>query len=264
MKTIAMADNCIDVYYKLDRYYLTGNSIDFAFNYKDMGGDVTEMTILGNDVFAMALKERLEERGIPLRVLSCVDRPTGMATMDLVDGDKKHLIFKGNAMEEIRLADEDLEFVKQFDIVYAERWAGIERYVKALKQPGQIWVYDFSKRLEQEKNDLILPYIDYAFFSYDRDDAYIRSFMEKARKKCESKNGAVIALLGENGSLAFDGSDWFQLPAEKVTVVNTVGAGDSYIAAFTYGISLGEDIQSCMRRGRERATKVIQQFNPYL
>lgn len=33
-----MADNCIDVYYKLDRYYLTGNSIDFALNYKDLGG----------------------------------------------------------------------------------------------------------------------------------------------------------------------------------------------------------------------------------
>ena len=60
-RAIAMADNCIDVYYKLDRYYLTGNSIDFALNYRDLGGDVTEMTILGNDVFAMALEERLKE-----------------------------------------------------------------------------------------------------------------------------------------------------------------------------------------------------------
>ena len=49
-RAIAMADNCIDVYYKLDRYYLTGNSIDFALNYRDLGGDVTEMTILGNDL----------------------------------------------------------------------------------------------------------------------------------------------------------------------------------------------------------------------
>ena len=192
-KTIAMADNCIDVYYKLDRYYLTGNSIDFALNYKDLGGDVTEMTILGNDVFALALEERLKERGIPLRVLARVDRPTGMATMDLVDGDKMHLHFKGNAMEEIRLSEEDQEYVKQFDIVYAERWTGIDRYAEDLKQPGQIWVYDFSKRLELESNDRILPYIDYAFFSYDRDDEYIRSFMVKTRKKCASKNGAVIA-----------------------------------------------------------------------
>ena len=52
-KAIAMADNCIDVYYRMDRYYLTGNSIDFALNYKAQGGDVTEMTVLGNDVFAI-------------------------------------------------------------------------------------------------------------------------------------------------------------------------------------------------------------------
>ena len=111
-KAIAMADNCIDVYYRMDRYYLTGNSIDFALNYKAQGGDVTEMTVLGNDVFADALVERLKQRDIPLRVLKRIDRPTGMAKMDLVDGDKKHLEFHGNAMEEIELSAEDMEFVK--------------------------------------------------------------------------------------------------------------------------------------------------------
>ncbi len=260
-KAIAMADNCIDVYYKLDRYYLTGNSIDFALNYKALGGDVTEMTILGNDVFAMALAERLKEKEIPLRVIKQVDRPTGMATMDLVEGDKKHLHFEGNAMELIELSDEDLEFVKQFDIVYAERWAKIDRYVRKLKQPGQIWVYDFSKRLELESNDSILPYIDYAFFSYDRDDDYIRNFMINTKQK---GTGCVIAMLGEYGSLAYDGNQFYELNAEKVSVVNTVGAGDSYIAAFTYGVSLGETITECMLRGKNRATKIVQQFNPYI
>lgn len=62
-----------------------------------------------------------------------------MAKMDLVDGDKKHLEFHGNAMEEIELSTEDMEFVKGFDIVYAERWAKAERYIAALRQPGQIW-----------------------------------------------------------------------------------------------------------------------------
>ena len=260
-RAIAMADNCIDVYYKLDRYYLTGNSIDFAFNYKDMGGDITEMTILGNDVFAMALEERLKEREIPLRVIKRVDRPTGMATMDIVEGDKRHLKFEGNAMNEIELSDEDIEFIKEFDIVYAERWTKIDRYIKDIKRHGQIYVYDFSKRLEQESNDLILPYLDYAFFSYDKDDEYIRDFMKKSEQKGAK---VVIAMLGENGSLAYDGKRFYSMSAEKVNVVNTVGAGDSYIAAFMYGISLGEDIESCMKRGKERATLIIQQFNPYI
>lgn len=259
-RALAMADNCIDVYYKLDRYYLTGNSIDFALNYRDMGGDVTEMTILGNDVFAAALEERLKERGIKLRVLKRADRPTGMATMDLVDGDKKHLHFEGNAMEEIELSEEDKEFVKRFDIVYAERWSKVHRYIKKLKQPGQIWVYDFSKRLEQESNDEILPYLDYAFFSYDQDDQYIRDFMIKTKGKGTK---TVIAMLGEHGSLAYDGDRFYEKGAQRVAVVNTVGAGDSYIAAFTYGVSLGESIPECMERGKRRATEIIQQFNPY-
>lgn len=260
-KAIALADNCIDVYYKLDRYYLTGNSIDFAFNYKEMGGDVTEMTILGNDVFSMALEERLKERNIPLRILKKVDKPTGMATMDIVDGDKKHIQFLGNAMEDIELREDDLEFIKNFDIVYAERWAKIGRYIKDLRKDNQIWVYDFSKRLELPSNDDIIPYLDYAFFSYDTDNDYIREFMKKTHKKGAK---CVIAMLGEYGSLAYDGFKFYEQSAEKVEVVNTVGAGDSYIAAFTYGISLGESIPECMMRGKERATKIIQQFQPYL
>lgn len=192
--------------------------------------------------------------------LKRTDRPTAAAKMDLVDGDKKHLHFEGNAMEEIELQDDDLEFVKQFDIIYAERWAKVGRYIKEIRQEGQIWVYDFSKRLEQESNDEIIPYLDYAFFSYDRDDEYVRNFMVKTSEKGAK---TVVAMLGEYGSLAYENGKFYKLDAEKVEVVNTVGAGDSYIAAFTYGVSLGEDIMQCMRRGRQRATEIIQQFNPY-
>ena len=57
----------------------------------------------------------------------------------------------------------------------------------------------------------------------------------------------VVAMLGEYGSLAYENGKFYKLDAEKVEVVNTVGAGDSYIAAFTYGVSLGEDIMQCMQ-----------------
>lgn len=105
-----------------------------------------------------------------------------------------------------------------------------------------------------------MPYLDYAFFSYDQDDSYIRDFMVKVRKK---GTGTVIAMLGEHGSLAYDGDRFYEKEAEQVPVVNTVGAGDSYIAAFTYGVSLGESISQCMDRGKKRATEIIRQFNPY-
>ena len=74
----------------------------------------------------------------------------------------------------------------------------------------------------------------------------------------------MIAMLGEHGSLAYDGQRFYQQAAENVPVVNTVGAGDSYIAAFTYGVSLGESIPQCMARGKALATRIVQQFEPYL
>ena len=75
----------------------------------------------------------------------------------------------------------------------------------------------------------------------------IREFMRRTKAKGA---GCVIAMLGEHGSLAYDGQRFYHQAAENVPVVNTVGAGDSYIAAFTYGVSLGESIPQCMARGK--------------
>jgi fructokinase len=48
---------------------------------------------------------------------------------------------------------------------------------------------------------------------------------------------SVIALTrGANGSLLFQGGNWSDLPGERVNVVDTVGAGDSFSAALTLGL----------------------------
>jgi fructoselysine 6-kinase len=260
MNVVAMADNCIDVYFDKGRFYPTGNSVDFAINFRQMGGTVTEMTVLGNDIFAEAVSSRLEEEGVSLHVISRVDKPTAVAKMAMANGDRQHLEFRGNALEEISLSAEDIDYLKKFDIVYAERWANIGKILPSAKQPGQIWIFDFSKRLEEDSNNAILPYIDYAFFSYERDDEYIRDFLIGCTEK-----GAhcAIAMLGKNGSLAYDGKNFYGESSDNVKVVNTVGAGDSYIAGFTYGITKGDSVQDCMRRGKAQATKVVQLFDPY-
>ena len=193
-----MADNCIDVYYRMDRYYLTGNSIDFALNYKAQGGDVTEMTVLGNDVFADALVERLKQRDIPLRVLKRIDRPTGMAKMDLVDGDKKHLEFHGNAWRRSSFPRRIWNLSRALTSCSAERWAKAEALYRCAAPAGADLGLRLFETTGAASNDALLPYLDYAFFSYDKDDDYIREFMRRTKAKGA---GCVIAMLGEHGSL---------------------------------------------------------------
>src|SRR5205823_15107989 len=47
---------------------------------------------------------------------------------------------------------------------------------------------------------------------------------------------AACATLGDCGCALFDGREFVRAAAEKVTVADTVGAGDAFAAAFLYGL----------------------------
>jgi len=49
MKVAAIGDNCIDLYEKLDRFYATGNAVDFAVNMQKLGIDTAVISTTGND-----------------------------------------------------------------------------------------------------------------------------------------------------------------------------------------------------------------------
>jgi fructoselysine 6-kinase len=75
----------------------------------------------------------------------------------------------------------------------------------------------------------------------------------------------AVATFGEKGSLAWDGKVWTACgiyPAGKV--VNTVGAGDSYIAGFLSGLLRNEPIDECMRIGSRVAAQVVSVFEPWV
>lgn len=260
MRVAAVGDNCVDVYYTLNRFYPTGNAVDFAINLKKLGQDISLVSIQGNDVFGVAVENVLKRYGIDLTHFYKGERQSAAAQMNIVNGDRVHEKFDGNVLADFTLNEERLSFVKTFDLVYSEKWSRIGRYIKDLKTDNNIMIHDFSKRLTDPTNEEILPYLDYAFFSYEKMDERIREFL----KETQTKTGrVVIAMLGEDGSLAYDGRNYYRETADKVKVVNTVGAGDSYVAGFTKGLCEGKSLEECMHMGKTTATGIIQMFDPY-
>lgn len=260
MKVTAVGDNCVDVYYTLNRFYPTGNAVDFAINLRKLGQDVSLVSIQGNDVFGVSIENVLKKYGVDLTHFYKGGRQTAAAQMNIINGDRIHERFDGNVLEDFALNRERLDFVKQFDLVYSEKWSRIGRYIKDIKNDNNIMIHDFSKRLNDPANDVLLPYLDYAFFSYEKLDGIIKDFLKTTQEKTKR---IVIAMLGGDGSLAYDGNKYYREPAEQVEIVNTVGAGDSYVAGFTKGLCEGLSLEECMHRGKETATKIIQMFDPY-
>lgn len=59
----------------------------------------------------------------------------------------------------------------------------------------------------------------------------------------------VLSSLGGEGAVCLQGDDFYVQPVYKVDVVDTVGAGDAFLATFVYSYLQGRDIPACLRMG---------------
>ena len=68
----------------------------------------------------------------------------------------------------------------------------------------------------------------------------------------------VVVTEGPKGINAFDGSTLYYLPAYKVRVVSTTGAGDAMASGFLAGVFLKNDLVHALEMGMANAASVIQ------
>ena len=143
--------------------------------------------------------------------------------------------------------------------VYAVSYTHLDVY----KRQGVQVVMDFSVFSEDPEYqcETLFPYVDYVFLSYDgKKDEHIKEWVKKIHSYGPK---LVTATMGELGSICYDGTTLYEYGIVPTEVVNTVGAGDSYIAGFTYGILNGWSVPECMKKGAEVSSAVVARFEPY-
>ena len=260
MKIVGVGFSCIDVYEKLNKYYPTGNSVDFAIHMSRFSLQTSVVSVVGNDKYGKLMKEALTREGVGISHLHTEEGSTSIMKMELDDNDRVHGEEIEGVMAAFTLTDEDIEFIKQHDMMHTDLFGKILDLLPVFKESGICIVLDFSVFLNDEKVEKVLQNVDYAFFSYKQQDEYILEYLKWAKSLGPK---VVTATLGENGSLSYDGVTLYKEGIVPVEIVNTVGAGDSFIAGFMYGVSKNESIQECMRHGAISASKVIMNFEPY-
>ena len=67
----------------------------------------------------------------------------------------------------------------------------------------------------------------------------------------------VIVTLGENGSTSYDGSNFVHAPSKKVTVADTIGAGDSHVGAVIAGLCMHADMKDILLFANDIAGAVV-------
>lgn len=106
----------------------------------------------------------------------------------------------------------------------------------------------------------ILPFIDY-FFPNENEAAYYtgkESYEEMAEEIHRMGVKNVILKMGEKGCLVWNEEEHFIIPARKVRVIDTTGAGDNFVAGFIAGLLQGWDLRKCAEYGTDCAALCVQ------
>lgn len=257
----AIGDNCMDVYPKLGRQYATGNVIDFAINIQQLGYPTAVVSVTGNDDSGKIMLETLKHEHIDTSHLHIGDGPTAVTYMDMHGKDRVHGEYVEGVLENITYTDDDIEFASRHSLVHSAFWGKAEDHLEHLRIHGALISFDYAVKMNDPLVKNTLPFVDYAFFSFPGSHQEAREFL---KEMCTLGPQVVITTFGIAGSMAYDGNRFYEYGSFPAEVVNTVGAGDAFIAGFMAGVLDDEPIEKCLKKGARIAARIVATFEPWI
>ncbi len=264
MRIATAGFTCVDNYANLnDRHYPAGNGLDALINLAKIGVECAVVSAVGQDEYGKEMFDILNKYGVDSSHLHILPGKTSFMIMEMTENnDRIHVKNIPGVMDQWELVRDDVEFLKGFDYVHTEFSRVLYPYLRELRQAGCKIIFDLSTSYERHpETKTLLKNIDYAFLSYPHRDENVRKLMSEyqALGPC-----VIVATFGEDGSMAYDGTKFYNCeitPAKKV--VNTVGAGDAFLAGFMHGIMRGKSIPQCLKEGADLSAEIVAVFEPY-
>ncbi len=208
------------------------------------------LTMLGRDPHGRELVRELRRHGVDTRaVVRHPDHPTTTAVV-LVDGATRERRFLVPDRRKIEAAAPD------FDLKGLDRWSVLLldghfpkqalRAARMAKERGATVVADFHA--PRPANLALLPYVDVPILPREFADVWHGGTPRQALRELRERfGGQPVLTLGRRGALALVDTGFVEVPARRVRVRDTTGAGDVFHGAYAAGLCLGRDHLGALR-----------------
>ena len=232
MKIAGIGDNVIDRYMNMGIMFPGGNAVNVAAHAALLGA---EAAYVGADREGKILKNALESLGVDLS--QCIFDPeatTKKCDVNVIDGERHYIgcDLGTKWAHTTTIRTEDVEYLKTFDVIHTSCNAKLHEDVYKLKDLTGMVTFDFSvkdKYRTEEFLNMTCPYLELGQFSCDHmEEPEIQELLKKVYAHgCKN----VIATMGGRGQIFYNGSEFIKGKVYFVEPVDTMGAGDSYLAA---------------------------------
>lgn len=272
MKILAIGEIIFDIFN--GEAEIGGAPLNFCAHCANLGAESALISAIGNDELGIKALNELKNFGVDTQYIQKNNLPTGQCIVTVKNGNPEYNVLRPAAYDKISSSNNEYSADVFAFGTLIQRDGESRNAVKEILKSGNFSeifcdinlrknCYDEDScrlclenatilKISSEEEPLLQ---DFGFYEFTKTES------EKIRSICKAFGNIRIALYtkGKNGSLIYDKSEdrFCNIPAIETDVVSTVGAGDSYSAAFLCEYLGSGDIRAAGEAGAKLSSFVV-------
>ena len=265
------------------RSTLGGSSANIAVGLARLGFEVHMLAALSDDLMGAFLRNTLVSEGVDISLVQAVPYRTSLCLTEVCPPESFRQVFYRSDPADARLTwDASMEGVIRRSQIVVTNGTSLcaspsrDTTLQALQLAhslGLTTVFDVDYRASSWDSPRAAgaaarqawPWIDVLLANADEirllssDPDETASEAQIAAEALANGVKVVVWKQGAEGAAGFTSGSDIHVPAFRVEVTSTIGAGDGFAVGFTYAYAQGMPLAECLRYGNACAAHVVQQ-----
>ncbi|MEM3832971.1 MAG: carbohydrate kinase family protein [Thermoprotei archaeon] len=249
-----------------------GSASNFAVAISRLGVATGLIASLGDDAFGQLIMNNLKNENIDISHIKVIKNfPTGIVTIFIDEHGERRMIAYRGANLMLSKDDIDVRYIKSAKLVHLSGTKlDLSEYISSIaKHEGLTVSFDPGSVISSMgiiKCKTVLSNTDILFVNRLEiiQLTGIQDILNGVYELINYGPSIVVVKLGSEGSLAVTKNKKIRVPAFKVKVINTTGAGDAFDAGFLKAFLFNMKIEDALKIGNAVAALSITKPEPRL
>ncbi len=254
VRVLGIGDNTVDIYVDHGIQFPGGNAVNVAVLARRLGAEASYLGCVGDDHFGNMIKDALIAENVDISHLRTLNAPNAWSRIRHAGADR---VFDGSQptlRDAYQLTDDDHEYIARHDMVHSSIYSKIEADLQGLRNSAPRLSFDYSDEFDWSYIGETAPMLDIAFLSdADSGETGCRALCKDVAALGPT---TVVITRGSKGAIGFRNGEYEVQPVIHGTIVDTLGAGDGFIAGFLLTLHGGQPLAQALARGAENALSV--------
>jgi fructoselysine 6-kinase len=256
VRIVGVGDNDVDCYLADGQMYPGGNCFNVSIFARRCGAEAAFVGAVGDDAPGRLIRRALDSEGVDASRLRVVEGSTAHCVIGHTGVDR-HFVSYDLGVSRFEPSGEDLDFIARHDAAHVYQHAGLDEWLGALASVTRL-SYDFSTRREADHRARVAAHCWLASLSAtETSTAELAGLIDDMHAA-----GArwVLVTRGGDGAVLSGGNTRHEVAAAPATVVDTLGAGDSFIARVIVGLLRNEAPDALLHAAADQAARTCGYF----